>query len=80
MVELCPLGASRRGGRAEAVFYGLGDAVIIRNIDELENKGTTGDNATASGQEVSADNIFEDRRFAGRLGADNNLFQNTVSI
>lgn len=73
VVKLCPLGASRCGGRAEAVLCGLRTVLILSNIDELQDKRPTGNDATASGQEISADNVLKDRRLACGLGADDNL-------
>ena len=73
MVELCPLGASRSGGRAEAVLDWLGSILIFGDIDELQDKRATGDDATASGQEISADNVLKDGGFACGLRADDNL-------
>ena len=43
------------------------------HIDELEDEGTTGADATASGKKVSTDDIFEDGRFTGGLRSNNDL-------
>lgn len=79
VVELSPLGASRRVGGAEAILYGLWCVLILGNIDELQNEGASGANTAASRQKISADNVFENGRLAGRLGADNNLWWDSIS-
>lgn len=73
VMELCPLRSSRGGRGPEAVFHGIWEGFIFGDVDELEDKGSTGADATASREKVSADNVFENRRLACRLGADNNL-------
>ena len=44
------------------------------DIDELQDQGTPSDNTAATGEEVSADDVLKDRRFARRLRSnDDNL-------
>jgi hypothetical protein len=47
--------------------------IVGGNVDQLEDEGSPGDNPAAAGQEVSTNNVFQHRRLASRLGADNNL-------
>jgi hypothetical protein len=42
-------------------------------IDELENQGASSNDATSSGQEVSADYVFQDGGLPGGLGSNNDL-------
>lgn len=79
VVELCPLGTSRSGGRAETVLCSVGGVLVLGNVDELQDKRATGNNTTASGQEISADNVLQDGRLACGLGADDNLLRSLVS-
>lgn len=72
-MELGPLGASRSCRGAIGVVYGIGGRSVIVDVDELEDEGTTGADATASGEEVSTDDIFEDGRFARGLRTNNDL-------
>lgn len=72
-MELGPLGASRSCRRAKGVVYGIGSSSIVVDVDELEDEGTTGADATASGEKVSTDDIFENRRFTSGLGTNNDL-------
>jgi hypothetical protein len=51
----------------------FGGVVIGWNIDELQNKWSSSDNSAATGQEISADDVFEDGGFARGLGTDNDL-------
>lgn len=74
MIELCPFAGSR--GRViplRSVGGGGGFGVLVRDIDELEDQRSTSDNATASRQEISTNNVLEDGGFASRLGAYNDL-------
>jgi len=61
-----------------------GTRVIIRlvagNIDELQDEGSPRHDAAATGKEISADDIFEHRRLAGRLGPNNNLESAKTSL
>jgi len=38
--------------------------VVIWNVDKLEDEGSSGDDATAAGQEVSSNNVLKYRRLA----------------
>jgi hypothetical protein len=71
VVKLGPLlvtSESRLG--ASRFRFGI---AIGGNVDELEYKGTPGDDSASARQKVSGDNVFEDRRLSGRLRAYNNL-------
>lgn len=46
---------------------------ISRDIDELQYEWPSSYNTSSSGQEVSANNILKDRRFATTLRANNDL-------
>lgn len=74
MVELGPFSRSRHVG---VPLRGVGASVCLRlfvwHVDELQNQGSTGDDAAATGQEVSSDDVLEDRGLARRLGAYNDL-------
>ena len=72
-MELGPLGASRRCRGAVGVVYGIGSRSVIMDVDELEDEGTTGADAAASGEKVSTDDIFEDGRFTSGLRTNNDL-------
>jgi hypothetical protein len=39
----------------------FGGIIISWDVDELENKWSSSDDSTATGQKVSADDIFQDR-------------------
>lgn len=73
VVEFGPFGAAGGRGRAVGQRRRVGHSIVIGDVDELEDEGTTGDNAGATRQKVSADNVFENGRFTGRLGTDDNL-------
>lgn len=51
----------------------VGSIFIIMDVDELEDEGATSYDATSSRKKVSANNIFENRRFSCRLGANDDL-------
>jgi hypothetical protein len=40
---------------------------FARDVDELQNERSAGDDAAATGQEIFADDVLEDRGFSGRL-------------
>lgn len=42
-------------------------------IDKLQDQWTAGDDARTTGQEITTNNVFEDRGFATRLGANYDL-------
>jgi len=44
-----------------------------RNVDELEDEGTPSDDSASARQEVSADNVFQNRRLYRRLRPYDNL-------
>jgi len=48
-------------------------SLIFRDVDQLKDEGPSGDDAAAAGQEVSSNDVLEDRRFASRLRTYNNL-------
>lgn len=73
VMELCPLRSPGRSRGPEAVLHGIWEVFILGDVDELEDKGSTGADATASREKVSADNVFENGGFSCGLGADNNL-------
>lgn len=52
---------------------GSGFSLLVRNVDELKNQGPSGDNAATSRQEISTDNVLENRRLASRLRTYDNL-------
>lgn len=79
VVELGPFGASRGGRRLVRIARWVGGILVLGDVDELEDQGSTGADAASSGKKVSADDVFKDGRFAGRLGADDNL-QRRVSV
>jgi hypothetical protein len=49
------------------------DIFVGRDIDELENERPPSDDSTTTGEEISADDVFEDGRFARGLGTYNDL-------
>lgn len=75
MIELCPFAGSR--GRViplRSVGGCGGFGVLVRDVDELEDQRSTSDNAAASRQEISTNNVLENGGFASRLGAYNDLY------
>jgi len=48
-------------------------SVVLRDIDELQDKGSASDDAGATRQEVSPNDVLQHRGLAGGLGTDNNL-------
>ena len=71
VVELGPLLIAREvrlGPRSLRFRIAIG-----RNVDELEDEGTPSDDSASARQEVSADNVFQDRRLSGRLRPYDNL-------
>lgn len=80
VVELCPLARSRHGlapVRGVGACGGLG--LLVRDVDELQNQRATGDDAAATGQKISTDDVLEDRGLASRLGAHHDLQQKLIS-
>lgn len=73
VMELGPLRAPRCVGGSVGVVDGLWSILIVGDVDELKNQRPAGDDAASSRQEVSADNVFQDRGFTRRLGANNDL-------
>jgi hypothetical protein len=73
VMELGPLRAPRYVGGSVGVVDGLWSILIVGDVDELKNQRPAGDDAASSRQEVSADNVFQDRGFTRRLGANNDL-------
>lgn len=51
----------------------VGVVPLAGQVDELQNERAAGDDAAASGQEVSADDVLQHRRLSGRLRADHDL-------
>jgi hypothetical protein len=49
------------------------DIFVGRNVYELKNERSSSDDSTTTGKEISADDVFEDGRFARGLGTYNNL-------
>lgn len=77
MVELGPFTGSRGGVvPLGGVVGGGGFSVLVRDVDELEDQRSTSDNATASRQKISTDNVLEDGGLASRLGAYDDLDEN----
>jgi hypothetical protein len=50
------------------------------DVDELEDQRATGADAAASGEKVSANDVFEDGGFAGRLGPDDDLRRELLDL
>lgn len=46
---------------------------LAGDVDELEDKWSSRDDAATTRKKVSANYIFENRGLSGRLGADNDL-------
>lgn len=46
---------------------------IGRDVDKLENERSSSDDTAATGEEVSANDVLEDGRFARGLGTYNDL-------
>lgn len=64
VMELGPLVPGSLGG----ISVRGGDAVVgilLGNIDELEDKGSSGNDSAATGKKIATDDVFEDRRLAG---------------
>lgn len=75
VVELCPLAGSRNVGvPLRGMCRGGGLGLLVGNVDKLKNQRSTSDNATATRQKISTDDVLEDRGFASRLGAYNDLY------
>jgi hypothetical protein len=76
MVELSPfILASDRFGcvrDVDCIIFGPVGA-LGRDVDELQYERPSCYDATAAREKVPADNVFEDGRFAGGLGADCDL-------
>lgn len=47
--------------------------IVAWDVDKLQNEGSPSDNAAASGQKVPSYDILQHRRFAGGLGANDDL-------
>ena len=65
-------------GNVSFVMFGLVVA-LAGDVDELENKWSSCDYAASSRKEVSANDVFEDRRFSRGLGADDDLYRANAS-
>lgn len=68
MVELCPflLSCNASWSMWNMNFVVSRSVVSVAwYVDELENQGASGNNATSSRQEISAYNVLEDRRLSG---------------
>lgn len=63
MMELRPLGPPGGMGRSEGIVYRLWGALVIGDVDELENQGSSSNNTASPRQKVSTDNVFEDGGF-----------------
>lgn len=72
MMELSPLIRGGLGWIPVAHVRGI-FGLVAGNIDELQNKGSPSNDAATTGEEISADDVFEDRRLARGLGPNNNL-------
>lgn len=83
MVELgpfagpCDIWVPLRGMRS--ILGGVG-RLVIRDVDELEDQGTACDDAASTGQEIPTDDVLEDRRLAGGLGAHNDLLMGLLAL
>lgn len=67
MVELGPFRTTTSRGGPVGVRNSIGSFILLRDIDELKNQGSTRDDAASSGKEISAHYVFEDGRFSSRL-------------
>lgn len=72
VMELCPLRAPGGVGVLEGRLE-VDLSLVLLDIDELQNQGAAGDDAAASGEEIAANDILEDRRLAGGLRTNNYL-------
>lgn len=67
MVELCPLIPESLVGIPVASGKGVLGLILAGDVDQLQNQGPASHNATASGKEVSPNDVFEHRGFSRRL-------------
>lgn len=68
MMELGPLPLRRDTGWSMGDVYLVVYRLVVslvRNVDELEDERSPCNNAAASGQKISSDNVLEHRRLAG---------------
>lgn len=61
------------GGVRDVDLVALGLLAVTGDVDELEDERAASDDAAATGKEISANNVLEDRRLAGGLRADYDL-------
>lgn len=73
VVEFGPFGPSSSVWGLVGIQSRVGRVGIFGNVDKLENKGSTSDDATSSRQEVSAHNVLEYGGLASRLGTNDDL-------
>ena len=78
MIEFTPLilTIDRSGCMRDVNLVTAGFVVALGGkVDELKNEWSSGDDTAASGEKISADNVFENGGFPRRLRADDDLFQ-----
>lgn len=63
--------AGRRMGHMN--FASFRCVIVAWDVDKLQNEGSPSNYAATPGQEVPTDNILQHRRFAGGLGANDDL-------
>jgi hypothetical protein len=73
--DVMKLGPLIQGGLGRVPVAGLGviSGVLAGNVDQLQNEGSSSNDAAATGEEVSADDVLEYRGLARGLGTNNNL-------
>lgn len=65
MVKLGPFRPSGNVGRFVGVGGRVEGTLVLGYVDELQDQGSSSTNATAAGQKVTTDNVFEDGGFPG---------------
>lgn len=65
MVELGPFGSSGKVGGPVGVGGRVEGTLVLGYVDELQDQGSSSTNATAAGQKITTDNVFEDGGLSG---------------
>lgn len=73
MVEFGPFSPSSGSLRPIGIVQGIGRIIIFGYVDELQDQGSPGADTASSGQEISADDVFQDGRFTSRLRSNHHL-------
>lgn len=73
VMELSPLAPTGRAGIPVGNMNSVKLDFILGDVDELKDQGSSSDDTTAAGQEISADDVLQHGRLSRRLRADDNL-------